>query len=105
MTAVSLVPSFAVPFDPGTADAPELLRRDSHRLIVQRGDAELLAFDPDSGDKVCFPAPWPRGFGTVAVSPDANSAVFAGVHAVCCVDASGAVVWEVRHGYWADECP
>ncbi|CAM5629902.1 MULTISPECIES: hypothetical protein [Streptomyces] len=40
----------------------------------------------------------------MTVSPDGGTAVFAGVHAVRCVDASGAVVWEVCHGCWAGEC-
>jgi hypothetical protein len=102
VTAARLVSTVAVPLDPGSADAPALLHRAGHRLLVQRGDAEL---DPDSGDPMCFPAPWPRGFGAVTVSPDAGTAVFAGVHAVRCVNASGAVAWEVRHGCWAGLCP
>ncbi|MFF9915665.1 hypothetical protein [Streptomyces sp. NPDC013457] len=105
MTAARLVSTVAVPLAPGAADAPALLCRDSHRLLVQRGDAELVAFDLDSGAMMRFPAPWPRSFGAVTVSPDADSVVFAGVHALCCVDGSGAVVWEVRHGCWTGECP
>ncbi|WP_406379587.1 hypothetical protein [Streptomyces sp. NBC_01618] len=67
-----------------------------------------MAFDPDAGDAaeaVRFPAPWPRRFGTANVSPDGGTAVFAGVHAVRCVDAAGATRWEVRHGCSSGECP
>ncbi|CAM5629853.1 hypothetical protein [Streptomyces canarius] len=39
---------------------PEFLH-EAPGLLVQRGDAELVALDPDSGDTVRFPAPWPRG--------------------------------------------
>ncbi|GGZ24329.1 hypothetical protein GCM10010300_79800 [Streptomyces olivaceoviridis] len=105
MTAVRLVSTIDAPLDPGSADAPALPHRTGRRLLVQRGDAELVALDPDSGATVRFPVPWPRGFGTVTVSPDDGTAVFAGVHAVRCVAATGAVVWEVRHGCWAGECP
>ncbi|MER7080947.1 hypothetical protein [Saccharopolyspora kobensis] len=37
----------------------------------------------------------------MAVSPGADLAVFAGVHALRAVDPSGAVRWEVRHGCWS----
>ena len=51
--------------------------------------------------KVSFPAPWPRRFGTVTVSPAGDLAVFAGVHALRAVDRSGSVLWELRHRCWA----
>ncbi|MGW0136635.1 hypothetical protein [Streptomyces sp. NPDC003299] len=105
MTAARLLATVAAPLDPGSADAPEVLARAGRRLIVQRADAALAVLDPDSGDSASFPAPWPRGFGTVTVSPDGGTAVFAGVHAVRCVDASGATLWELRHGCWGGECP
>ncbi|POX56309.1 hypothetical protein C3489_06210 [Streptomyces sp. Ru71] len=105
MTAARLVATIAAPLDPRSADAPEVLHRAGRRLVVQRSDAELAALDPDTGGVVRFPAPWPRGFGTATVSGDGGTAVFAGVHAVRCVDASGATLWELRHACWAGEHP
>ncbi|KHD73509.1 hypothetical protein [Actinoplanes utahensis] len=70
-----------------------------HTLPVQHGDTEVTV-----GDRR-FPAPWPRRFGTVAVSPTADLVVFAGTHALHAVDRFGAVRWEHRHGCWTDtEC-
>ncbi|MEV7595901.1 hypothetical protein AB0O91_00755 [Kitasatospora sp. NPDC089797] len=107
--AARLVTTITAPLDPASADAPELLCRPGRTLLVQRGDAEVVAFDVDGpdarrGSEVRFPAPWPRRFGTVAVSPARDAAVFAGVHAVRSVGASGATRWEVRHGCWGG-CP
>lgn len=78
-------------------------------LLVQRGDTEVVAVDIDQpeagrGDEIRFPAPWPRRFGTVTVSPERDAAVFAGIHAVRSVAAAGATRWEVRHGCWGG-CP
>ncbi|AWT41243.1 MULTISPECIES: PD40 domain-containing protein [Streptomyces] len=105
MPAARLVATVEVPLDPRSADAPELLPHAGRRLVIQRGDAELAVVDADSGEAVRFPAPWPRRFGTATVSPDGRKAVFAGTHAVRCVDVSGAVLWEVRHGCWSGQCP
>lgn len=71
-------------------------------LLVQRGDTELVAGDlAGSRPPRRFPAPWPRPFGAVAVRPDGELAVFAGVHALRAVDASGRLRWELRHGCWS----
>ncbi|WP_405713785.1 MULTISPECIES: hypothetical protein [unclassified Streptomyces] len=119
--AARLVTTLAAPLDRArnTADAPELLHwpdaapgvgdgrpADGRRLLVQRGDTELIAVDPGDPDAapVRFPAPWPRRFGTCAVAPRGDLAVFAGVHAVRAVDPTGAVRWEVRHGCWDGSC-
>lgn len=76
---------------------------------MQRGDSEVVALDldvfpPGRAPEVRFPAPWPRGFGSVTVSPERDAAVFAGVHAVRSVEATGATRWEVRHGCWYGGC-
>ncbi|WP_309112886.1 hypothetical protein [Saccharothrix sp.] len=89
-----LLETVAAPLDATSADAPEI----THGLLVQRGDAELVV---RGESEVRFPAPWPRGYGAVAVSPAADLAVFAGLHALRAVDATGAVRWEVRHGCWS----
>ncbi|MET7380595.1 hypothetical protein ABZT08_17540 [Streptomyces sp. NPDC005526] len=104
-----LVKTVAAPLDPASADAPKVLQRPGRRLLVQRGDTEVVAFDldvPSAGRaaEVRFPAPWPRRFGTVTVSPKLDTAVFAGVHAVRSVDATGSTRWEVRHGCWSADC-
>jgi hypothetical protein len=105
--AARLVATVAAPLDPASADAPEVVRRRGRTLLVQRGDEHVAVVDAGGqAAPVLFPAPWPRGFGTVAVSPEADAVVFAGVHAARCVEASGAVRWEVRHGCWSSaECP
>ncbi|MER5370477.1 hypothetical protein [Streptomyces sp. NPDC002722] len=119
--AARLVTTLAAPLDHvrKTADAPHLLHWPDarpgsddgpsaglRRLLVQRGDTELIAVDPGDPDAapVRFPTPWPRGFGTCTVAPDGGLAVFAGVHAVRAVDPSGAVRWEVAHGCWEGSC-
>lgn len=90
------------PLDLGVADAPQVARWPGRRLVTQRGDAELAVLDLDDPSvDVRFPAPWPRRYGAVAVSPGADVAVFAGVHALRAVDASGSVLWEHRHGCWS----
>ncbi|MEW2487217.1 hypothetical protein [Streptomyces sp. NPDC048411] len=104
--AARLIATVAAPLDPASADAPQVLRWPGRRLLVQRGDTELAVRDLDGeGTEVRFPAPWPRQYGSVTVSPTGDVAVFAGVHALRAVDATGAVRWEIRHGCWsAAEC-
>ncbi|MGY0061897.1 hypothetical protein ACWY4P_36080 [Streptomyces sp. LZ34] len=109
--AARLVTTFPAPLH-GRAgvDAPIPQIGPGMRLVVQRGDAEVAAYDLDEyaaeGEAavVRFPAPWPRRFGRVAVSPRRDLAVFVGVHALRAVDATGAVRWEVRHGCWEGRC-
>ncbi|ADI10341.1 hypothetical protein SBI_07221 [Streptomyces bingchenggensis BCW-1] len=54
--------------------------------------------------EVRFPAPWPRRFGSVTVSPKRDAALFAGVHAVRSVKPTGTTRWEVQHGCWYGGC-
>ncbi|MEU0830707.1 hypothetical protein [Streptomyces sp. NPDC005969] len=97
-----LVSTVAAPLDPASADAPQVLHWPGRRLLVQRGDTELAVRDLDGeGTEVRFPAPWPRRYGSVTVSPTGDVAVFAGAHALRAVDATGAVRWELRHGCWS----
>lgn len=99
--AARLVTTVTAPLPPASADPPRVLCSPGRRLLVQRGDREVVAVDVDGrGPEVRFPAPWPRGFGAVTVSPERDAAVFAGVHAVRSVEASGATRWEVRHACW-----
>ncbi|MGW4821029.1 hypothetical protein ACWEP4_19065 [Streptomyces sp. NPDC004227] len=92
----------AAPLDPASADAPQVLHWPGRRLLLQRGDTELAVRDLDGeGTEVRFPAPWPRRYGSVTVSPTGDVAVFAGVHALRAVDSTGAVRWEIRHGCWS----
>lgn len=109
MTTITarLITTLAAPLDPAEADAPAVLRWPDQRLLVQRGDTEFVAYDLDelisgAGEPTVtrFPAPWPRRFGTATVAPRRNLAVFAGVHALWAVDATGAVRWEIRHACW-----
>ncbi|MEV0899248.1 hypothetical protein [Actinoplanes sp. NPDC049802] len=105
----SLVATIESPIDRDLADYPEVLHWPGRRLLVHRGDAEVVTRDirlpnADSLPEVRFPAPWPRGIGKVSVAPDQNAMVFAGVHAVRLVGADGATVWELRHGCWAEQC-
>ncbi|MFI0728019.1 hypothetical protein ACH4S9_03210 [Streptomyces sp. NPDC021225] len=108
--AARLVTTLAAPLDLAAADAPAPQIGPEARLVVQRGDAEVVAYDLDEcaaggeAAKVRFPAPWPRRFGTVTVSPRLDLAVFAGVHALRAVDTVGVVRWEVRHGCWDGSC-
>ena len=106
MTAVArLVATFPAPLARPAADAPQVLCWPGRRLLVQRGDTEVVACALEEGAAVTrFPAPWPRRFGTYTVSPGRDLAVFAGVHALRAVDASGAVRWEIRHGCWEGSC-
>ncbi|HTJ37779.1 MAG TPA: hypothetical protein VL738_31485 [Dactylosporangium sp.] len=90
------------PLDPASADAPQVLHWPGHSLLLQRGDTELAVRDlSGEGTEVRFPVPWPRGYGSVTVSPTGDVAVFAGVHALRAVDSTGAVRWEIRHGCWS----
>ncbi|MCX4970572.1 hypothetical protein OHA98_38660 [Streptomyces sp. NBC_00654] len=88
------------------ADPPDIAGQPGRRMLLQRSDEEIVAqllddaFVARPGESVRFPAPWPRGRGTWVVAPDADLAVFAGVHAVRAVEPSGATRWEVRHGCW-----
>ncbi|MGE7434083.1 hypothetical protein [Kitasatospora sp. NPDC001175] len=107
--AARLVTTIAAPLDPASADAPQVLSWPGHRLLVQRGDTDVVALDLDTphagrAAEVRFPAPWPRRFGSVTVSPERDAAVFAGVHAVRSVERTGATRWEVRHGCWDGGC-
>lgn len=107
--AARLITTIAAPLDPASAEAPQVLCWPNRTLLVQRGDAEVVVLDVDEpdarrGPEIRFPAPWPRRFGTVTVSPDRDVAVFAGVHAARSVEATGATRWEVRHGCWGG-CP
>lgn len=107
--AARLITTITAPLDPASAEAPQLLCWPNRTLLVQRGDAEVVALDADEpdagrGSEIRFPAPWPRRFGTVTVSPERDAAVFAGVHAARSVEATGATRWEVRHGCWGG-CP
>ncbi|MGW4809192.1 hypothetical protein [Kitasatospora sp. NPDC004272] len=82
------------------------------RLVVQQGDAEVVAVALGGAEgpgvpvgAVRFPAPWPRRFGTAAVLPGLEVAVFTGTHALRAVAADGSTVWEVRHGCWVCGSP
>lgn len=100
--AARLLATVAAPLDPASADGPRVLHWPGRRLLVQRGDTELAVRDLEgAGAEVRFPAPWPRRYGSVAVSPAGDVAVFAGVHALRAVDSTGAVLWEIRHGCWS----
>ncbi|MBV6702324.1 hypothetical protein [Kitasatospora aureofaciens] len=110
-SSARLITTLAAPLDPAEADAPSVLRWPDQRLLVQRGDTELVAYDLDelksgTGEPTAtrFPAPWPRRFGTSTVAPRRDLAVFAGVHALRAVDAMGAVRWEIPHGCWEHSC-
>ncbi|MFF2013221.1 hypothetical protein ACFVWY_29710 [Streptomyces sp. NPDC058195] len=95
---------------PSQAGPPQITGLPGCRMLVQRCDDEVVAralddtFAARPGPGIRFPAPWPRHCGTWEVAPDASLAVFAGVHAVCAVEPSGAVRWEVRHGCWSGAC-
>ncbi|WP_089010004.1 hypothetical protein [Micromonospora viridifaciens] len=92
----------AAPLDPASADAPQVLHWPGRTLLVQRADTELAVRELEGdGMEVRFPAPWPRRYGSVAVSPTGDVAVFAGVHALRAVNSTGAVRWELRHGCWS----
>ncbi|WP_037627848.1 hypothetical protein [Streptomyces aureus] len=101
-----LITTIAAPLAFSRADDPPRLEgRSAARLLVQRGDTELIVqrLEPSATDPVVrFPAPWPRRFGEDAVSPAGDLAVFTGPHAVRAVDSSGSTRWELRHRCWAD---
>ncbi|MFD9122790.1 hypothetical protein ACFU6M_19580 [Streptomyces bottropensis] len=109
MTASArLVATHLAPLSSSEADAPYAEHGPGKRLLVQRGDTELVVRvleRPTDGsgesEPIRFPAPWPRRFGTCAVAPTLDLAVFAGVHSVRAVDRTGAVRWEIRHHCWA----
>ncbi|MER5474050.1 hypothetical protein ABZX90_15135 [Streptomyces sp. NPDC002935] len=46
--AARLVMTVAAPLDPATAEAPQVLQWPGRRLLVQRGDTELVALDLDT---------------------------------------------------------
>jgi hypothetical protein len=72
-------------------------------LLVQRGDEELAVVRVDgAAPPVLFPAPWPRGFGGAAVSPDGSLALFAGLHALRAVEPDGSTRWESGYDCWAE---
>lgn len=100
-----LVATHAAALDPVSADAPNVLHWPGRRLLVQRGDTQLAVRVLDDEGKevreVRFPAPWPRQYGSVTVSPLGEIAVFAGVHALRAVNTAGAILWEIRHGCWS----
>lgn len=107
--AARLVTTIPAPLPPESADAPQVLHWPGRRLLVQRGDTELvaLALDlprTDRAHEVRFPAPWPRRFGTATVSPERDAAVFAGLHAVRSVEATGTTRWEMPHSCWSGDC-
>lgn len=84
------------------ADPPEVLSWPESTLLIQRGDTEvavrhLTGQQPERR----FPAPWPRQYGSVAISPTGDLAVFAGVHALQAIDEAGVLRWELRHGCWS----
>ncbi|MFE4588802.1 hypothetical protein [Streptomyces laurentii] len=91
----------------GADDTPWLTPWPAARLLVQRGETELIVRQvaaPATAGPIRFPAPWPRRYGDAVVSPDAILAVFSGPHGLRAVDRAGAVRWELGHGCWAD-CP
>lgn len=107
--AARLVTTIAALMDPVSSEAPRVLHWPNRRLLVQRDDTEVVALDMDvfpagPASEVRFPAPWPRQFGSVTVSPERDAAVFAGVHAVRSVEATGTTRWEVQHGCWYGGC-
>ncbi|MFB8760439.1 hypothetical protein [Streptomyces nigra] len=88
----------------GLDPAPCLMSGPGSRFLVQRDDTELIVRELAGwapASTIRFPAPWPRRFGSWAVSPGADLAVFAGRHALRAVDRSGRVRWELRHRCWA----
>lgn len=76
-----LVTTIAAPLAFSRADdAPYLEWWPATRLLVQRGDTELIVQElepPAMTSSVRFPAPWPRRLGRCAVSPAGDLAVFA----------------------------
>lgn len=107
--AARLLATIAAALDRASADAPQVLYWPGRRLLVQRGDTEVVALDLDvphagAAPETRFPAPWPRRFGPVTVPPQRDTAVFAGVHALRSVEAGGATRWQVRHACWHSGC-
>ncbi|MGW3712854.1 helix-turn-helix transcriptional regulator [Streptomyces albogriseolus] len=96
-----LVATVLAPLGVVDADAPRIQYGPGHRLLVQRGDEELAVVElgptgQEHGAEFRFPAPWPRPFGDVTVSPTGDLAVFSGVHAVRAVDRTGTVLAAAR---------
>ncbi|MER7309882.1 hypothetical protein E5082_31560 [Streptomyces griseoluteus] len=110
MTATAhLVTTADASLDLASAEAPQVLQWPGRWPLVQRGDAEVVAVGlgacgAGQGSEARFPAPWPRHFGTVTVSPQGDAAVFAGVHAVQLAEPSGVTRWEVQHGCGDGSC-
>lgn len=98
-----LLATLAAPLDPDGAGRPVLQRLADTTLLVQSSDTELVTVTGE-GEEVRFPAPWPRRFGTDAVAPARDLAVFAGVHALRAVAPDGTTRWEIRHGCWTGAC-
>lgn len=100
-----LVATVPAPLGAAGADAPEVLHWPGRRLLVQHADDEVAVVDlgeeGEARQEFRFPAPWPRPFGRVTVSPGGDIAVFSGVHGVRAVDRGGDVLWEIQHGCWA----
>ncbi|UQW99500.1 hypothetical protein [Streptomyces sp. RerS4] len=104
IASARLVTTLAAPLPfSGADDAPCLEARPGGWRMLQRGDEEVVVREPAEagGAELRFPAPWPRRFGTYAVAPAGDLAVFAGAHALRSVDRAGAVRWEIRHRCWA----
>ncbi|MEU4623536.1 hypothetical protein AB0G04_26625 [Actinoplanes sp. NPDC023801] len=98
-TLVATVPAWP---DLGPADPPAVLSWGRRTLVMQRGDTEVAVRDlAGQQPERRFPAPWPRRYGSVTVSPAGDLAVFAGVHALRALDANGVLRWELRHGCWS----
>ncbi|MFE2284709.1 hypothetical protein ACFXDJ_11095 [Streptomyces sp. NPDC059443] len=98
-----LLATLTAPLDPAEATRPGVRRLADTTLLVQGSDTELVTVTGD-GEEVRFPAPWPRRFGTDAVAPARDLAVFAGVHALRAVAPDGTTRWEIRHGCWTGSC-
>ncbi|MEU3072151.1 hypothetical protein [Streptomyces laurentii] len=103
-----LVATLAAPLPfTGADDTPWLTPWPAARLLVQRGETELIVRQvaaPATAEPIRFPAPWPRRCGDAVVSPGATLAVFSGPHGLRAVDRTGAVRWELGHACWAP-CP
>ncbi|MCX5199847.1 hypothetical protein OOK31_39275 [Streptomyces sp. NBC_00249] len=104
LVATLVVP---LPFS-GAGDAPHVEPFPGGQRLVQRGDAELVVRElgrtgvtGEAAPELRFRAPWPRRYGSCAVAPAGDLAVFAGPHALHAVDPAGAVRWELRHRCWA----
>lgn len=104
-----LVAALPTPLPVLHTQQPPLTGLPGRLMLTQRDDRELIVrpLGPDheyTSQEIRFPVPWRQRIGTFAVSPDADLAVFAGVHAVRAVEPTGRVRWEVRHGCWYGAC-